>query len=455
MKVDITEEVGSRSKVGRVKITRVHGREILDSRGNPTVEVDVALADGATGRAAVPSGASTGVREALELRDNDKKRYNGKGVRQAVANINGEIAKAIVNREFDQRGLDEAMIALDGTATKSRLGANALLGVSMAAVRADAAAQKLPLYRHIGQIYKTDRFTLPVPMMNILNGGAHADSSVDFQEFMVMPVGAASFSEALRIGAEVFHTLRGILKKRGQSTGVGDEGGFAPNLPSNRAAVEVVLEAIAALGLKAGQDVCIALDVASSELWAGEGRYTFKKSGEVERTSEGMVDLYQDWLRQYPIISIEDGLAEGDWSGWKGLTKILGGRVQLVGDDVFVTNPQILARGIADGVGNALLVKLNQIGTVTETLDAVAMARDAGYATIISHRSGETEDSTIADLAVGTAAGQIKTGSASRTDRICKYNQLLRIEEELGSSAVFAGRQAIRSLHSPDDQMTR
>jgi len=429
-----------------VKIIRVHGREILDSRGNPTVEVDVALADGASGRAAVPSGASTGEREALELRDNDKKRYNGKGVRQAVANINGEIANTIVNREFDQRGLDEAMIALDGTATKSRLGANALLGVSMAAVRAEAAAQKLPLYRHIGRIYKTDRFTLPVPMMNILNGGAHADSSVDFQEFMVMPVGAASFGEALRIGAEIFHTLRGILKKRGQSTGVGDEGGFAPNLPSNRAAVEVVLEAIAGLGLRAGQDVCVALDVASSELWAGGGRYTFKKSGEAERTSEEMVDLYQDWLRQYPIISIEDGLAEGDWSGWKALTKTLGSRVQLVGDDVFVTNPKILARGIADGVGNALLVKLNQIGTVTETLDAVAMARDAGYATIISHRSGETEDSTIADLAVGTAAGQIKTGSASRTDRICKYNQLLRIEEELGSSAVFAGRQAIRSL---------
>ncbi len=429
-----------------MKIIRVHGREILDSRGNPTVEVDVALADGASGRAAVPSGASTGEREALELRDNDKKRYNGKGVRQAVANINGEIANTIVNREFDQRGLDEAMIALDGTATKSRLGANALLGVSMAAVRAEAAAQKLPLYRHIGRIYKTDRFTLPVPMMNILNGGAHADSSVDFQEFMVMPVGAASFGEALRIGAEIFHTLRGILKKRGQSTGVGDEGGFAPNLPSNRAAVEVVLEAIAGLGLRAGQDVCVALDVASSELWAGGGRYTFKKSGEAERTSEEMVDLYQDWLRQYPIISIEDGLAEGDWSGWKALTKTLGSRVQLVGDDVFVTNPKILARGIADGVGNALLVKLNQIGTVTETLDAVAMARDAGYATIISHRSGETEDSTIADLAVGTAAGQIKTGSASRTDRICKYNQLLRIEEELGSSAVFAGRQAIRSL---------
>jgi len=431
-----------------VKITRVRAREILDSRGNPTVEVDVKLADGATGRAAVPSGASTGEREALELRDNDRARYNGKGVRQAVAHVNGELAKAILNRDIDQRELDRTMIELDGTPTKSRLGANALLGVSMAALRADASAKQLPLYRHIGQLYKTDRFTLPVPMMNILNGGAHADSSVDFQEFMVMPIGAPSFSEALRIGAEVFHTLRGILKKRGQSTGVGDEGGFAPNLSSNREAVEVVLEAIEALGLKTGRDICLALDVASSELWAGGGRYVFKKSGEPERTSEAMVQLYEDWIRQYPIISIEDGLAESDWDGWKALTKTLGSRMQLVGDDVFVTNPEILARGIADGVGNALLVKLNQIGTVTETLDAVAMARDAGYATVISHRSGETEDATIADLAVGTGAGQIKTGSASRTDRICKYNQLLRIEEELGSGATFAGRAAIRSLQA-------
>jgi len=426
----------------------VRAREILDSRGNPTVEVDVKLADGATGRAAVPSGASTGEREALELRDNDRARYNGKGVRQAVAHVNGELAKAILNRDIDQRELDRTMIELDGTPTKSRLGANALLGVSMAALRADASAKQLPLYRHIGQLYKTDRFTLPVPMMNILNGGAHADSSVDFQEFMVMPIGAPSFSEALRIGAEVFHTLRGILKKRGQSTGVGDEGGFAPNLSSNREAVEVVLEAIEALGLKTGRDICLALDVASSELWAGGGRYVFKKSGEPERTSEAMVQLYEDWIRQYPIISIEDGLAESDWDGWKALTKTLGSRMQLVGDDVFVTNPEILARGIADGVGNALLVKLNQIGTVTETLDAVAMARDAGYATVISHRSGETEDATIADLAVGTGAGQIKTGSASRTDRICKYNQLLRIEEELGSGATFAGRAAIRSLQA-------
>jgi enolase len=424
----------------------VHAREILDSRGNPTVEVDVTMSDGAFGRAAVPSGASTGEREALEMRDGDKGRYGGKGVRKAVANVNGELATAIVNRHFDQRGLDEAMIGLDGTPTKSRLGANALLGVSMAAARADAASGGIPLYRHIGELYGNARFTLPVPMMNILNGGAHADSSVDFQEFMVMPVGAASFSEALRIGVEIFHALRGILKGRGQSTGVGDEGGFAPNLTSNREAVEVVLEAIAKTGLKAGSDVYLALDVASSELWAGNGRYTFKKSGEADRTSEQMVRLFEDWLRQYPIASIEDGVAEGDWDGWKMLTATLGSRVQLVGDDVFVTNPDILRRGIADGVGNALLVKLNQIGTVTETLDAVALARNAGYSTIISHRSGETEDATIADLAVGTAAGQIKTGSASRTDRVCKYNQLLRIEEELGSDAVFAGRKAVWAL---------
>jgi enolase len=431
-----------------VKITRVHGREIIDSRGNPTVEVEVTLEGGAWGRAAVPSGASTGVREALELRDGDKARYGGKGVTKAVANINTEVAAALVGQDLDQRALDAAIIALDGTPTKSRLGANALLGVSMAALRAEAAAKRVPLYRHIGELYKNDRFTLPVPMMNILNGGAHADSSVDFQEFMVMPVGAGSFAEALRAGAEIFHALRGILKARGQSTGVGDEGGFAPNLKSNREAVEVVLEAIGKTGMKAGEDVFIALDVASSELWAGEGRYVFKKSGEPGRSSEELIQLYEDWLRQYPIASIEDGLAEGDWQGWQALTRTLGDRVQLVGDDVFVTNPEILKRGITDGVGNALLVKLNQIGTVTETLDAVAMARDAGYATIISHRSGETEDATIADLAVGTAAGQIKTGSASRTDRVCKYNQLLRIEEELGANASYAGRAAIRALKS-------
>ena len=432
-------------------ITHIHGREILDSRGNPTVEVDLTLGGGGFGRAAVPSGASTGIREALELRDGDKARYGGKGVQKAVGHINGEIAKAIVGKTFATlRALDEALIALDGTPTKSRLGANALLGVSMAAVRAEAAAAGEPLYRRIGALYGTKQFTLPTPMMNILNGGAHADTSVDIQEFMVMPVAAASFAEALRAGAEIFHALRGILKGRGQSTGVGDEGGFAPNLKSNREAIEVVLEAIGKAGMKAGTDVYVALDVASSELWAPStqpatgGRYVFKKSGEPDRTSEQMVRLYEDWLRQYPIISIEDGLAEGDWDGWQLLTRELGSRVQLVGDDVFVTNPEILKRGIADGVGNALLVKLNQIGTVTETLDAVKLARDANYGTIISHRSGETEDTTIADLAVGTAAGQIKTGSASRTDRVCKYNQLLRIEEELGSAARFAGRSAIR-----------
>jgi enolase len=442
-----------------VKIARVHGREILDSRGNPTVEVDVALDGGAMGRAVVPSGASTGEREALELRDGDTKRYGGKGVRSAVAHVNGEIGAAVAGKTFDQRSLDAALIALDGTPTKSRLGANALLGVSMAAARAEAAAGRVPLYRHIGTLYGAGRatagrassaptesaFTLPVPMMNILNGGAHADSSVDFQEFMVMPLTAPSFGEALRWGAEIFHALRGILKARGQSTGVGDEGGFAPNLKSNREAVEVVLEAIGKAGLKAGADVWIALDVASSELWKGDGKYTFKKSGEPDRTSDDMIRLYEDWIRQYPIVSIEDGHAEGDWGGWQRCTSALGDRVQLVGDDIFVTNPDILKKGIAEKVGNALLVKLNQIGTVTETLDAVRMAADAGYATIISHRSGETEDTTIADLAVGTAAGQIKTGSASRTDRVCKYNQLLRIEEELGSAAVFAGRTAVRT----------
>jgi len=436
------------SEEDRLQITRVHGREILDSRGNPTVEVDVSLDGGAAGRAAVPSGASTGEREALELRDGDKSRYGGKGVRKAVANINGEISAALKNKDLDQRSLDSTMIGLDGTPTKSRLGANALLGVSMAFARAAATAARVPMHEHLARLYGNSAFTLPVPMMNILNGGAHADSSVDFQEFMVMPLSAPSFGEALRWGAEIFHALRGILKGRGQSTGVGDEGGFAPNLKSNREAVEVVLEATTKAGLKPGEDVWIALDVASSELWAGSGRYTFKKSGEPDRSSDEMIRLYEDWIRQYPIVSIEDGLAEGDWAGWQRLTTALGDRAQLVGDDVFVTNPEILKKGIADGVGNALLVKLNQIGTVTETLDAVRIAADARYATIISHRSGETEDSTIADLAVGTAAGQIKTGSASRTDRVCKYNQLLRIEESLGSSAVFAGKAAVRAAAS-------
>ena len=431
-----------------MKIQAVKGREILDSRGNPTVEVDVTLEGGAFGRAAVPSGASTGQREALELRDGDKQRYLGKGATKAVSHVNGEIAKAIVGRDGDQRAIDKAMIDLDGTPNKGRLGANALLGVSMALARANAAALGIPLYAHVASLYGGGAGSvLPVPMMNILNGGAHADSSVDFQEFMVMPVGARSFAEAVRCGAEIFHTLRGILKKKGHSTGVGDEGGFAPSLSSNQEAVDVVLEAVVQAGYKPGETVHLALDVASSELWNDAGKnYEFKKSKDRTRSADEMVTLYEDWVRQYPIISIEDGLAEGDWDGWKTLTRALGDRVQLVGDDVFVTNPEILKRGIADGVGNALLVKLNQIGTVTETLDAVAMARDARYATIISHRSGETEDSTIADLAVGTAAGQIKTGSASRTDRVCKYNQLLRIEEQLGSAGRYAGASAIRQL---------
>jgi enolase len=428
-----------------MKITAVHGREILDSRGNPTVEVEVTLEGGEKGRAGVPSGASTGEREALELRDGDKSRYLGKGVRKAVANVNGEIASAITGKELSQRQLDEAMIALDGTPAKSRLGANAILGVSMAALRADAARHEKPLYAHIGVLAHNHTYTLPVPMMNILNGGAHADSNVDFQEFMVMPVGFTSFSEGLRAGVEIFHALRSILKGRGLSTGVGDEGGFAPSLKSNREALEVVLEAIGKAGAKAGDNVFIALDVASSEFWKDD-HYEFHKSGEPARDSQGMVDLYVDWCRQYPIISIEDGCAEQDWHGWKMLTQALGDKVQLVGDDVFVTNPEILKKGIAEGVGNALLVKLNQIGTVTETLDAMAIAAKAGYRCVSSHRSGETEDSTIADLAVGTAAGQIKTGSASRSDRIAKYNQLLRIEEELGAAAQYAGRSAIKQL---------
>jgi enolase len=430
-----------------VQITRVVGREILDSRGNPTVEADV-WAGSALGRGAVPSGASTGAREALELRDGDSKRYLGKGVRKAVENVNTTIADALKGAELDQRAIDVALVKLDGTATKSRLGANALLAVSMAAARAAAAADHLPVYAHLAKLFgrpSGDHYLLPVPMMNILNGGAHADSSVDFQEFMVMPLGATSFADGLRAGTEIFHALRGILKKAGHSTGVGDEGGFAPNLKSNQQALDVVLEAIGKAGLRAGTDVYIALDVASSELW-DNGKYVFKKSGEPTRTPDQMVQLYVDWVRQYPIISIEDGVAEGDWDGWKALTRTLGDRVQLVGDDVFVTNPEILRKGIAEGVGNALLVKLNQIGTVSETLDAIAMAREANYATVISHRSGETEDTTIADLAVGTSAGQIKTGSASRSDRIAKYNQLLRIEEELGAKARYAGRAAIRQL---------
>ena len=431
-----------------MKISSVHGREILDSRGNPTVEVDLHLqfgsSRGAFGRAAVPSGASTGVREALELRDGDKSRYGGKGVLKAVANVNGEIAKAIVGMDFDQRALDRKMIELDGTPTKSRLGANALLGVSMAFAHASASAANRPLYLHLAESGGGGS-VLPVPMMNILNGGAHADSNVDVQEFMVMPIGAPSFAEALRTGAEIFHSLRAALRKRGLSTGVGDEGGFAPNLKSNREALDIVMEAIAQAGYTAGRDVFLSIDVAASELW-DEGRYVFKKSGDAARTPEQMISMYAEWIRDYPIVSLEDGLAEGDWRGWQMLTKELGDRVQLVGDDVFVTNPDILKKGIAEHVGNALLVKLNQIGTVTETLDAMAMARGANDACIVSHRSGETEDVTIADLAVATNAGQIKTGSASRTDRVAKYNRLLRIEEALGGAGSYAGRKAIRQL---------
>jgi enolase len=433
-----------------VKIQKVQGREIVDSRGNPTVEVDVTLDNGVLGRAAVPSGASTGQREALELRDGDKKRYLGKGVVKAVGHVNGEIAKTVVGQDADQRAVDKAMLDLDGTDNKGRLGANALLGVSMALARAAAAAASVPLYQHLAGLYRgTDSGkVLPVPMMNILNGGAHADSSVDFQEFMVMPVGASSFAEALRTGAEIFHTLRGILKKKGHATGVGDEGGFAPSLSSNREAVDLVLEAVAQAGYTAGENVFLALDVASSELWnESTHTYEFKKSGEKTRTPDEMVALYEDWVRQYPIISIEDGVAEGDWDGWRAITKALGKRVQLVGDDLFVTNTTILEKGIKEGVANSILIKLNQIGTVSETLDAIAMAARAGYTSIISHRSGETEDTTIADLAVATAAGQIKTGSASRSDRVAKYNQLLRIEEQLGTSGRYAGRKALKQLN--------
>jgi enolase 1/2/3 len=430
-----------------MKITRVHGREILDSRGNPTIEVDVTLEDGSAGRAAVPSGASTGEREALELRDGDKSRYLGKGVRTAVGHVNGEIAKAITGRQADQHEIDSAMIALDGTPAKSRLGANALLGISMALARASAAAAKRPLHQHLASLAgNTGAPILPAPMMNILNGGAHADSNVDFQEFMVMPLGAATFSEAVRIGAEIFHTLRGILKKRGLSTGVGDEGGFAPSLKSNREALELVLEAVSKAGFSPGGDVFLALDVAASEFWEAPRSYVFKKSGEPTTDSDGMVRLLSDWVRQYPIVSIEDGLGEGDWDGWAILTRELGNRIQIVGDDLFVTNPEIFARGIERGIANAILVKLNQIGTVSETLDAVGLAKRSSYGAIISHRSGETEDTTIADLAVGTSVGQIKTGSASRSDRVAKYNQLIRIEEELGSGARYAGKAAIARL---------
>jgi enolase 1/2/3 len=423
-------------------IVEVRAREILDSRGNPTVEADVFLADGGFGRAAVPSGASTGEHEAVELRDGDKKRYLGKGVTKAVENVLTTIAPALEDEEFDamnQRELDAKLIELDGTPNKSKLGANAILAVSMAAARAVSNSLQIPLYRYLGGVTSS---VLPVPMMNILNGGAHADNNVDFQEFMAMPVGATSFSEALRWGVEVFHTLKSVLKSRGYNTAVGDEGGFAPSLKSNVEAIEVILEAITKAGYKPGEQIAIALDPASSEFFQ-EGKYVFKKSDKSTKSPEEMVKFWADWCRQYPIVSIEDGLAEDDWEGWKMITQELGNRVQLVGDDLFVTNVQRLQRGIDAGVANSILIKLNQIGTVTETLDSIALARRNGYTSVISHRSGETEDAFIADLAVATGAGQIKTGSASRTDRIAKYNQLIRIEEELGEAAQFLGIKAL------------
>ncbi len=424
-----------------MEIIRIIGREILDSRGNPTVEADVILADGSLGRAAVPSGASTGEHEAVELRDNDKSRYLGKGTRKAVANITDQIAPAIQGMDAEeQSAIDRKMIALDGSSNKGKLGANAILAVSMATARAAAESQQTPLYRYLGGVQAN---LLPVPMMNILNGGAHADNSVDPQEFMVAPHGAASFSEALRMGVEVFHALKGVLKKRGYSTAVGDEGGFAPNLKSNEEALEVVLEAITQAGYKPGDQIGIALDPAASEFFDKKsGKYIFKKSDKSQRTPEQMVEFWAGWVRQYPIISIEDGMAEDDWAGWKLLTDTLGEKIQLVGDDLFVTNTERLAQGIEKGIANSILIKVNQIGTLTETLEAMQMAVNAGYTAMVSHRSGETEDAFIADLAVATRAGQIKTGSASRTDRIAKYNQLLRIEEELGPAARFPGRKA-------------
>jgi enolase len=426
------------------EIAAIHAREILDSRGNPTVEADVLLSSGAMGRAAVPSGASTGEHEAVELRDGDKSHYLGKGVMHAVENVESVLAPELAGMDAaNQRLIDATMIALDGTENKGKLGANAILAVSMACARAAANALQIPLYRYLGGVNAS---VLPVPMMNIINGGAHADNNVDFQEFMVMPVGAERFSDALRWGVEVFHTLKGVLKKRGYSTSVGDEGGFAPSLKSNVEAIEVILEAIELAGYKAGEEIAIALDPAASELFDKEkGLYIFKKSDKSEKSSEEMTRFWESWVRQYPIISLEDGLAEDDWTGWQFLTKELGEKVQLVGDDLFVTNTERLQRGIEENIANSILIKVNQIGTVSETFEAIALARRYGYTSVISHRSGETEDSFIADLAVATGVGQIKTGSASRTDRIAKYNQLLRIEEELGQGAEFLGRAAVNA----------
>ena len=427
-------------------IDSVHAREILDSRGNPTLEAEVYLASGETGRAAVPSGASTGQHEAVELRDGDRKRYGGKGVTRAVRNVNEIIASEVEGLDaLDQAELDAALIALDGTPNKSKLGANALLAVSLAAARAAAAYLELPLYRYLGG---ANARTLPLPMMNILNGGAHADNNVDFQEFMVMPVGAETFAEALRTGAEIFHSLKSVLKKRGYATGVGDEGGFAPNLRSNEEAIETILEAVTQAGYNAGVNVLLALDPAASEFYEG-GAYVFKKSDKRRLSSAEMVAYWKSWVEQYPIISIEDGMAENDWEGWKMLTDEVGRRVQLVGDDLFVTNTEFLRKGIELGVANSILIKVNQIGTLTETLDAIELARTHARTAVISHRSGETEDTFIADLAVATNAGQIKTGSLSRTDRIAKYNQLLRIEEDLRGAARFPGLSAFYQLERP------
>jgi enolase len=414
-------------------------REILDSRGNPTIEVDVELENGVIGRAAVPSGASTGEHEAVELRDGDKSRYQGKGVLNAVEHVNNTIAGEVTGLDaLDQVAIDHLMIALDGTPNKAKLGANAILGVSLGVAKAAAQSLGMPLYRYIGG---TNAKTLPVPMMNILNGGKHADNNVDFQEFMIVPVGGKSFAESLRMGTEVFHALKSVLKKRGYNTAVGDEGGFAPNLKSNTEAIEVILEAIGNTGYTAGRDLYLALDVASSEMMDG-GKYVFYKSDKSAKTAEEMVKFYENWVAQYPIISIEDGMAENDWDGWKMMTDSLGRKIQIVGDDLFVTNTSFLKKGIEMGVANSILVKVNQIGSLTETLDAVEMAKRAGYSSVISHRSGETEDATIADIAVATNVGQIKTGSASRTDRVAKYNQLIRIEEELGDSALYPGLTA-------------
>ncbi len=422
-------------------IRTIKAREILDSRGNPTVEVDVILADGTVGRAAVPSGASTGSREAVELRDGDRGRYGGKGVLKAVHNVETIIAPALQGMDPTRQGeIDRRLIALDGTPNKAKLGANAILGVSLAVAKAAAASTHQPLYRYIGGV---TAHVLPVPLMNVLNGGKHADNNVDFQEFMIVPLGADSFREALRMGVETFHALKRILRDRGYSTAVGDEGGFAPDLKSNEEAVELLLEAIQAAGYRPGDQIALALDPATSELYQ-DGKYVFYKSDKQARTSEQMIELWREWVDRYPIVSIEDGLAEGDWDGWQQLTAAIGDRVQLVGDDLFVTNPAILRDGIRRRVANSILIKVNQIGTLSETLEAVQTAFQAGYTAIISHRSGETEDVTIADLAVATNAGQIKTGSASRSDRLAKYNQLLRIEEELGTAAVYAGRQAFR-----------